>query len=174
MRRKSAGKKLMAVLIAASLALTPVELTVAAEMETEGAEATFLAEEVEILHPQIRKILQRRKQRSQMDQLLQRNRKPQIQTSQIPGTTYRRMRKQAQWSLVKKHQRVLQKRKIRRLRKRQWMQPKRWGICEREEEENAAFDDGTKDADVQASAEYSDGKFTWVLRREWNTDHYGK
>ena len=45
MRRKSAGKKLMAVLIAASLALTPVELTVAAEMETEGAEATFLAEE---------------------------------------------------------------------------------------------------------------------------------
>ena len=45
MRRKSAGKKLMAVLIAASLALTPAELTVAAEMETEGAEATFLAEE---------------------------------------------------------------------------------------------------------------------------------
>ena len=33
--------------------------------------------------------------------------------------------------------------------------------CE-QEEENAAFDDGTKDA-VQASAEYSDGKFTWVL-----------
>ena len=41
MRRKSAGKKLMAVLIAASLALTPVELTVAAEMETEGAEANI-------------------------------------------------------------------------------------------------------------------------------------
>ena len=69
MRRKSAGKKLMAVLIAASLALTPAELTVAAEMEPEGEEAAFLAEEVEILHPQIRKILQRRKQRSQMDQL---------------------------------------------------------------------------------------------------------
>lgn len=33
--------------------------------------------------------------------------------------------------------------------------------CE-QAEENAAFDDGTKDA-VQASAEYSDGKFTWVL-----------
>lgn len=45
MRRKSAGKKIMAVLIAASLMLTPAELTVAAEMETEGAEATFLAEE---------------------------------------------------------------------------------------------------------------------------------
>lgn len=45
MRRKSAGKKLMAVLIAASLALTPAELTVAAEMEPEGEEATFLAEE---------------------------------------------------------------------------------------------------------------------------------
>ena len=29
-------------------------------------------------------------------------------------------------------------------------------------EENIAFDDGTKDA-VQASAEYSDGKFTWTL-----------
>ena len=81
MRRKSAGKKIMAVLIAASLMLTPAELTVAAK--------------VEMLHPQIKKILQRRKQRSQMDQLLQRNRKPQIQTSQIPGITYRRMRKQA-------------------------------------------------------------------------------
>ena len=34
--------------------------------------------------------------------------------------------------------------------------------CEQAEEENAAFDDGTKDA-VQASAEYSDGKFTWTL-----------
>ena len=45
MRRKSAGKKIMVVLVAASLALTPAELTVAAEMETEGAEATFLAEE---------------------------------------------------------------------------------------------------------------------------------
>ena len=45
MRRKSAGKKLMAVLIAASLALTPAELTVAAEMEPEGEEAAFLAEE---------------------------------------------------------------------------------------------------------------------------------
>ena len=44
MRRKSAGKKLMAVLIAASLALTPAELTVAAEMEPEGEEAAFLAE----------------------------------------------------------------------------------------------------------------------------------
>ena len=45
MRRKSAGKKIMVVLVAASLALTPAELTVAAEMEPEGAEATFLAEE---------------------------------------------------------------------------------------------------------------------------------
>ena len=45
MRRKSAGKKIMAVLIAASLMLTPVELTVAAEMETEGEAAAFLAEE---------------------------------------------------------------------------------------------------------------------------------
>ena len=44
MRRKSAGKKIMVVLVAASLALTPAELTVAAEMEPEGAEATFLAE----------------------------------------------------------------------------------------------------------------------------------
>ena len=35
----------MVVLVAASLALTPAELTVAAEMEPEGAEATFLAEE---------------------------------------------------------------------------------------------------------------------------------
>ena len=67
MRRKSAGKKLMAVLIAASLALTPAELTVAAEMEPEGEEAAFLAEESG--DTQIRKILQRRKQRSQMDQL---------------------------------------------------------------------------------------------------------
>ena len=45
MRRKSAGKKLMAVLIAASLALTPAELTVAAEMEPEGEKAAFWAEE---------------------------------------------------------------------------------------------------------------------------------
>ena len=47
MRRKIAEKKLMAVLIAASLMLTPVELTVAAEMETEGVEASFLAEKSE-------------------------------------------------------------------------------------------------------------------------------
>ena len=47
MRRKITEKKIMAVLIAASLMLTPVELTVAAEMETEGEEAAFLAEESE-------------------------------------------------------------------------------------------------------------------------------
>lgn len=41
MRRKSAGKKIMVVLVAASLALTPAELTVAAEMETENVEASF-------------------------------------------------------------------------------------------------------------------------------------
>ena len=45
MRRKSAGKKIMVVLVAASLALTPAELTVAAEMETENVEASFSEEE---------------------------------------------------------------------------------------------------------------------------------
>ena len=44
MRRKSAGKKIMVVLVAASLALTPAELTVAAEMETENVEASFWEE----------------------------------------------------------------------------------------------------------------------------------
>ncbi|MFR4048093.1 MAG: hypothetical protein ACLTZ1_07525 [Blautia sp.] len=55
---------------------------------------------------------------------------------------------------------VLRKRKNWRLRKRQWMRGSVGGM--RTGRENAAFDDGTKDA-VQASAEYSDGKFTWVL-----------
>ena len=95
MRRKSAGKKLMAVLIAASLALTPAELTVAAEMEPEGEEAAFLAEESGDTASSDPEDTAETETEITDGSAATEEHKPQIQTSQIPGTTYRRMRKQA-------------------------------------------------------------------------------
>lgn len=161
MRRKSAGKKLMAVLIAASLALTPVELTVAAEMETEGAEATFLAEEsgdtassdpedtaeteTEITDGSAATEEQETTDTDKPDtgNNVQENAETGAMESgeEAPEGTAEEEDPETQEAAMDAAEALEE--------------------CE-QEEENAAFDDGTKDA-VQASAEYSDGKFTWVL-----------
>ena len=161
MRRKSAGKKLMAVLIAASLALTPVELTVAAEMETEGAEATFLAEEsgdtassdqedtaeteTEIADGSAATEEQETTDTDKPDtgNNVQENAETGVMEpgEEAPEGTAEEEDPETPEAAMDAAEALEE--------------------CE-QEEENAAFDDGTKDA-VQASAEYSDGKFTWVL-----------
>lgn len=161
MRRKSAGKKLMAVLIAASLALTPVELTVAAEMETEGAEETFLAEEsgdtassdpedtaeteTEITDGSAATEEQETTDTDKPDtgNNVQENAETGAMESgeEAPEGTAEEEDPETPEAAMDAAEALEE--------------------CE-QEEENAAFDDGTKDA-VQASAEYSDGKFTWVL-----------
>lgn len=161
MRRKSAGKKLMAVLIAASLALTPVELTVAAEMETEGSEATFLAEEsgdtassdpedtaeteTEITDGSAATEEQETTDTDKPDtgNNVQENAETGAMESgeEAPEGTAEEEDPETPEAAMDAAEALEE--------------------CE-QEEENAAFDDGTKDA-VQASAEYSDGKFTWVL-----------
>lgn len=161
MRRKSAGKKLMAVLIAASLALTPAELTVAAEMETEGAEATFLAEEsgdaassdpedtaeteTEIADGSAATEEQETTDTDKPDtgNNVQENAETGVMEpgEEAPEGTAEEEDPETPEAAMDAAEALEE--------------------CE-QEEENAAFDDGTKDA-VQASAEYSDGKFTWVL-----------
>lgn len=161
MRRKSAGKKLMAVFIAASLALTPAELTVAAEMETEGAEATFLAEEsgdtassdqedtaeveAEIADGSAATEEQETTDTDKPDtgNNVQENAETEVMESgeEAPEDTAEEEDPETPEAAMDAAEALEE--------------------CE-QEEENAAFDDGTKDA-VQASAEYSDGKFTWVL-----------
>ena len=161
MRRKSAGKKIMAVLIAASLMLTPAELTVAAEMETEGAEATFLAEEsgdtassdqedtaeteAEIADGSAATEEQETTDTDKPDtgNNVQENAETGVMESgeEAPEGTAEEEDPETPEAAMDAAEALEE--------------------CE-QEEEHAAFDDGTKDA-VQASAEYSDGKFTWVL-----------
>lgn len=158
MRRKSAGKKLMAVLIAASLALTPAELTVAAEMEPEGEEAAFLAEEsgdtassdpedtaeteTEITDGSAA-IEEQETTDTDTGNNVQENAETGVMESgeEAPEGTAEEEELEAPEAAMDEEEALEE--------------------CE-QAEENAAFDDGTKDA-VQASAEYSDGKFTWVL-----------
>lgn len=161
MRRKSAGKKLMVVLVAASLALTPAELTVAAEMEPEGAEATFLAEEsgdaassdqedtaeteAEIADGSAATEEQETTDTDKPDtgNNVQENAETGVMEpgEEAPEGTAEEEDPETPEAAMDAAEALEE--------------------CE-QEEENAAFDDGTKDA-VQASAEYSDGKFTWVL-----------
>ncbi len=161
MRRKSAGKKIMVVLVAASLALTPAELTVAAEMETEGAEATFLAEEsgdaassdqedtaeteAEIADGSAATEEQETTDTDKPDtgNNVQENAETGVMEpgEEAPEGTAEEEDPETPEAAMDAAEALEE--------------------CE-QEEENAAFDDGTKDA-VQASAEYSDGKFTWVL-----------
>ena len=161
MRRKSAGKKIMVVLVAASLALTPAELTVAAEMEPEGAEATFLAEEsgdaassdqedtaeteAEIADGSAATEEQETTDTDKPDtgNNVQENAETGVMEpgEEEPEGTAEEEDPETPEAAMDAAEALEE--------------------CE-QEEENAAFDDGTKDA-VQASAEYSDGKFTWVL-----------
>lgn len=158
MRRKSAGKKLMAVLIAASLALTPAELTAAAEMEPEGEEAAFLAEEsgdtassdpedtaeteTEITDGSAA-IEEQETTDTDTGNNVQENAETGVMEpgEEAPEGTAEEEELEAPEAAMDEEEALEE--------------------CE-QAEENAAFDDGTKDA-VQASAEYSDGKFTWVL-----------
>lgn len=158
MRRKSAGKKLMAVLIAASLALTPAELTMAAEMEPEGEEAAFLAEEsgdtassdpedtaeteTEITDGSAA-IEEQETTDTDTGNNVQENAETGVMEpgEEAPEGTAEEEELEAPEAAMDEEEALEE--------------------CE-QAEENAAFDDGTKDA-VQASAEYSDGKFTWVL-----------
>lgn len=158
MRRKSAGKKLMAVLIAASLALTPAELTVAAEMEPEGEEAAFLAEESgdtassdpeDIAEAEAditdgsATIEEQETTDTDTGNNVQENAETGVMESgeEAPEGTAEEEDPETPEAAMDAAEALEE--------------------CE-QEEENAAFDDGTKDA-VQASAEYSDGKFTWAL-----------
>ena len=161
MRRKSAGNKIMVVLVAASLALTPAELTVAAEMEPEGAEATFLAEEsgdaassdqedtaeteAEIADGSAATEEQETTDTDKPDtgNNVQENAETGVMEpgEEAPEGTAEEEDPETPEAAMDAAEALEE--------------------CE-QEEENAAFDDGTKDA-VQASAEYSDGKFTWVL-----------
>lgn len=161
MRRKSAGKKIMVVLVAASLALTPAELTVAAEMEPEGAEETFLAEEsgdaassdqedtaeteAEIADGSAATEEQETTDTDKPDtgNNVQENAETGVMEpgEEAPEGTAEEEDPETPEAAMDAAEALEE--------------------CE-QEEENAAFDDGTKDA-VQASAEYSDGKFTWVL-----------
>ena len=161
MRRKSAGKKIMVVLVAASLALTPAEPTVAAEMEPEGAEATFLAEEsgdaassdqedtaeteAEIADGSAATEEQETTDTDKPDtgNNVQENAETGVMEpgEEAPEGTAEEEDPETPEAAMDAAEALEE--------------------CE-QEEENAAFDDGTKDA-VQASAEYSDGKFTWVL-----------
>lgn len=158
MRRKSAGKKIMVVLVAASLALTPAELTVAAEMEPEGAEATFLAEESgdtassdpeDIAEAEAditdgsAAIEEQETTDTDTGNNVQENAETGVMESgeEAPEGTAEEEELEAPEAAMDEEEALEE--------------------CE-QAEENAAFDDGTKDA-VQASAEYSDGKFTWVL-----------
>lgn len=151
----------MAVLIAASLALTPAELTVAAEMEPEGEEAAFLAEEsgdtassdpedtaeteTEITDGSAATEEQETTDTDKPDtgNNVQENAETGAMESgeEAPEGTAEEEDPETPEAAMDAAEALEE--------------------CE-QEEENAAFDDGTKDA-VQASAEYSDGKFTWVL-----------
>lgn len=151
----------MAVLVAASLALTPAELTVAAEMEPEGAEATFLAEEsgdaassdqedtaeteAEIADGSAATEEQETTDTDKPDtgNNVQENAETGVMEpgEEAPEGTAEEEDPETPEAAMDAAEALEE--------------------CE-QEEENAAFDDGTKDA-VQASAEYSDGKFTWVL-----------
>ena len=158
MRRKSAGKKLMTVLIAASLALTPAELTVAAEMEPEGEKAAFWAEESgdtassdpeDIAEAEAditdgsAAIEEQETTDTDTGNNVQENAETGVMESgeEAPEGTAEEEELEAPEAAMDEEEALEE--------------------CE-QAEENAAFDDGTKDA-VQASAEYSDGKFTWVL-----------
>ena len=161
MRRKSAGKKIMVVLVAASLALTPAELTVAAEMEPEGAEATFLAEESgDAASSDQEDTAETEAEIADGSAATE----EQETTDTDKPDTGNNVQENAETGVMEPGEEAPE------------------GTAEEEDpetpeaamdaaealeeceqaEENAAFDDGTKDA-VQASAEYSDGKFTWVL-----------
>lgn len=161
MRRKSAGKKIMVVLVAASLALTPAELTVAAEMEPEGAEATFLAEESgDAASSDQEDTAETEAEIADGSAATE----EQETTDTDKPDTGNNVQENAETGVMEPGEEAPEgtaEEEDPEIPEAAMDAAEALEECE-QEEENAAFDDGTKDA-VQASAEYSDGKFTWVL-----------
>lgn len=161
MRRKSAGKKIMVVLVAASLALTPAELTVAAEMEPEGAEATFLAEESgDAASSDQEDTAETEAEIADGSAATE----EQETTDTDKPDTGNNVQENAETGVMEPGEEApegTEEEEDPETPEAAMDAAEALEECE-QEEENAAFDDGTKDA-VQASAEYSDGKFTWVL-----------
>lgn len=161
MRRKSAGKKIMVVLVAASLALTPAELTVAAEMETEGEEAAFLAEESgDIASSDPEDTAETETEITDGSAVIE----EQETTDTDKPDTGNNVQENAETGVMESGEEAPEgtaEEEDPETPEAAMDAAEALEECE-QEEENAAFDDGTKDA-VQASAEYSDGKFTWVL-----------
>lgn len=161
MRRKSAGKKIMVVLVAASLALTPAELTVAAEMEPEGAEATFLAEESgDAASSDQEDTAETEAEIADGSAATE----EQETTDTDKPDTGNNVQENAEIGVMEPGEEAPEgtaEEEDPETPEAAMDAAEALEECE-QEEENAAFDDGTKDA-VQASAEYSDGKFTWVL-----------
>lgn len=158
MRRKSAGKKLMAVLIAASLALTPAELTVAAEMEPEGEKAAFWAEESgDTASSDPEDIAEAEADITDGSAAIE-------EQETTDTDTGNNVQENAETGVMEPGEEAPEgtaEEEDPETPEAAMDAAEALEECE-QEEENAAFDDGTKDA-VQASAEYSDGKFTWVL-----------
>ena len=161
MRRKITGKKIMAVLIAASLALTPAELTVAAEMETEGEEAAFLAEESgDTASSDPEDTAETETEITDGSAVIE----EQETTDTDEPDTGNNVQENAETGVMESGEEAPEgaaEEEDPETPEAAMDAAEALEECE-QEEENAAFDDGTKDA-VQASAEYSDGKFTWVL-----------
>ena len=161
MRRKSAGKKIMVVLVAASLALTPAELTVAAEMEPEGEEAAFLAEESgDTASSDPEDIAEAEADITDGSAAIE----EQETTDTDKPDTGNNVQENAETGVMESGEEAPEgtaEEEDPETPEAAMDAAEALEECE-QEEENAAFDDGTKDA-VQASAEYSDGKFTWVL-----------
>lgn len=158
MRRKSAGKKIMAVLVAASLALTPAELTVAAEMEPEGEEAAFLAEESgDTASSDPEDIAEAEADITDGSATIE-------EQETTDTDTGNNVQENAETGVMEPGEEAPEgtaEEEELEVPEAAMDEEEALEECE-QAEENAAFDDGTKDA-VQASAEYSDGKFTWVL-----------
>ena len=162
MRRKITGKKIMAVLIAASLALTPAELTVAAEMETEGEEAAFLAEESgDTASSDPEDTAETETEITDGSAVIE----EQETTDTDEPDTGNNVQKNAETGVMESGEEAPEgaaEEEDPEATEAAMDEAEALEECEQAEEENIAFDDGTKDA-VQASAEYSDGKITWTL-----------
>ena len=160
MRRKSAGKKIMAVLIAASLMLTPAELTVAAEMETENVEASFWEESGDTASSDQEDTAETEAEIADGSAATE----EQETTDTDKPDTGNNVQENAETGVMESGEEAPEgtaEEEDPETPEAAMDAAEALEECE-QEEENAAFDDGTKDA-VQASAEYSDGKFTWVL-----------
>lgn len=162
MRRKSAGKKLMAVFIAASLMLTPAEMAKAAEMETEGVEASFLAEESEdTVSSDLEDTAETGAEIIDGSDATE----EQETTDTDKPDTGNNVQENAETGVMEPGEEAPEdtaEEKNLEASEAAMDAAEALEECEQAEEENIAFDDGTKDA-VQASAEYSDGKITWTL-----------